>query len=206
MEDDAMQSITLRPRNTTVVGGLGLLVGSGVWLILVTAVPGSGDFRFLAIWGLSVVSDLFLFAGAVVLAFGLFHEPGIVGASWIGKTALVVFGARNLVFLIFGAIPFGPDVSPAAIFLNTGLSVVFAIAAIIAAVSVVLARELSGPARWVLAVVALCYVVITSLTLSSVIEIAQFLGAVRVDIVLPALFLMLGVVYLLQGRISAHRQ
>ena len=198
-----MQSIDLRPRITTVAGGLGLMVGGGIGVILATAVPVFGGLPFPILWELSVVSDLFLLAAAVILALGIFREPGIVGVSPIGKIALVVFGARNLVFLIVGAIPYGPDGFPAAIFLNAGLSVIFAIAAIVAAVFVARARVLSGLARWVLAVVAICYAVITALMLFPVIEIAQFLAAVRVDIVLPVSFVVLGVVYLFQRRIAA---
>ncbi len=201
-----MQSKAVRPRITTVAGGLGLSVGGGIGLILVSAAPGSSELPIPFNWGLSVIGGLFALAGAVILAFGLPREPGIVGTSPIGKSALIVFGARNLVFLIDGAIPFGPDVSPGAIYLNSALSVLFAIAALVAAAFVARAKAVSGLARWVLALVAVSYAVITALTLFSMVEIAQFLAAVRVDIVLPVLFIVVGVVFLFQGRIPSERR
>ncbi|HEY0260441.1 MAG TPA: hypothetical protein VGC18_11375 [Lacisediminihabitans sp.] len=201
-----MHSTTARPRVTLLAGGACLIVAGATLLAVAVGV------RPFPTVGLSVASAVLLLAAACILALGVGGEPGIAGASRIGRAALIVFGARDLVGLIVDAIPIGPDAYPLAIAVTSALSVVFAVAALVAGVFVARAGILRGPARWALLVVAVCHAIIAALMLSGTIEVAWFLVAARADIVLPGLFLLLGVVYLSLGlawlprRVSAVRR
>ncbi len=186
------------PRTTTVFAGVGISVAALLWLLT------DPVFGFLFLTGPipRIGSAIILLAAMATLAFGTCGESSIVGSSIVGTVALLVFGARNLVFELLVMIPFTGDALPVVRGVSSGLSVLFVVALAVAAASVVRASVLHGFARWILLGVVTCYAIITTLSLiPQAGEVGYVLLAVwQVWLAVPASLLILGITYVFQGQ------
>lgn len=189
-------TVQIHRRTTDIAGGIGLIIGGAMWLFgalhLRTPVFFSNPVP-------STIAALFVLAGATILAVGIGGEPGIVGGSMVGKVALILFGARNLVLGIFGRIVFDQGALSPARYVGAALVVLFAVAALVAMRSVWRAGLVTKPSRAVLLVVALLFAIATVLTLIQLIDVALFLSATRVSEILAIALVVLGITYLAQN-------
>lgn len=167
---------------------------------LVDAVTERGSF------GAFLASAVLFLIASIVLAWGMPGEPSIVGLSTIGRVALVILGLRSLAFLLVSPLSFDLHAAAAAVFIHVGLTILFSIAAVMSGIFVVRGRQLTGLARWILLVAGAIYAALAGLSLFSVIEVAEFLAAVRADVIVPVLFLVVGVVYLVQSTMFPRRR
>ncbi len=88
---------------------------------------------------------------------------------------------------------------------NSGTTILFGVAIVVAASAVVRARTLGGISRWILVPVAGCYLLLTLPTLAAQPEVAEVLASTGAAVVLPGLLLVWGVVYLSSGLASCAR-
>jgi hypothetical protein len=187
---------------TTLWGGVGLAVGGVLW-ILADAGPSFPHIVSAAVW--EVVAGAVVCAAAVILAVGLGRETGIVGRSAWGVMALFLFGARNLTLSSLGwlatrAVAATGSASAALIAANTTLIVFFALATLVAAISVVRAGVLHGFARWTLMAVA-CRDLLAAAVLFAYSEpLESTLGYLG-----PLLIIVAGLSYALHGRSAQVR-
>jgi hypothetical protein len=202
------------PQRTTVWAGACLLISGLLALLqaldpsiaIVPSVP-------LAIPApvLQVSSAIVRAAGFLIAAFGVRGEIGITGGSTLGTAALVVYGARDVLFVVSGwaaadgtAIPFWVGV------VVTGFVVVAALAALVAGVVVFRAHVLGGIGRGALLVVGVVEVVLAVPQSIPLQAMSLLLLAAHLELVLPGLLVVLvvlGLSYLLFGRVEAvkHR-
>jgi len=202
------------PQRTTVLAGALLLV-SGVLLLMVSvrlAVPVTNSF-VIPLSGpvVSFAAAIVRVAAFVVAAFGVAGEVGIAGHSTIGRSALAVWGLRDLVFLTLALAPL--TTTPVVASAGLALNLVFAIAALASAILVLRARVLWGAARWVWLLVAIieCAFVAVSDPLpfatDAALRLLLALAAWPLEYVEPVLTLAIAVSLLLWGRVEAvkHR-
>ncbi|TIH26676.1 hypothetical protein [Subtercola vilae] len=191
---EAMNTSTfIRPRVTTMVGGAGLALGAVIWLFGSSAQTPS----FLTSTAPALVSAVVVLAAIIVLAIGARGESGITGASLISRSALILFGARSLLLIVFSAIPF-TNIS-LAVAVGDSLIVLFALAAFAAAIVVAHAKILRGVSRWILFAVALCFTLVTVPTLTGLTQVGLFFSTPGVTLVMPGALLILGLSYFLYG-------
>lgn len=185
------------------LGGLFIALGGMLWLL--AACLQLWDPILLSGFIVSMASDVLLLAGALVLALGLHGSRGVAGSSAAGKIALIIFGAASLVIDIENSIgaslPFQPGAFSIALVINQGSVVVFAVAAVVAAIAVVRAHELSRPAEAAFCVAAAIYVAGVLLSLFGSIAIEQAIIALRVQVIaLPAAMVLFGLATLFQSK------
>lgn len=191
--------ISTPPLRTMVTVGLTFIASSIFGLV--DAVTERGSF------GAFLASAVLFAIASIVLAWGMPGEPSIVGLSTIGRVALVILGLRSLAFLLVSPLSFDLHAAAAAaVFIHVGLTILFSIAAVMSGIFVVRGRQLTGLARWILLVAGAIYAALAGLSLFSVIEVAEFLAAVRADVIVPVLFLVVGVVYLVQSTMFPRRR
>jgi len=198
---------------TTLWGGAGVVV-SAVMAASPTLLPvAPNDWYFLIGWLpiMQLLSTVILAAAVTVLAVGVRGESGIVGASVVGKTALIGFAVLRLVLATL------PSIVPIAVDANalgepsfTLLAVTNVIllslpvmALVLAGVVVVRARVLRGFARWGLLAVALvnlCGAALSYIPIVDVWYIASWFYSASL-----LLLLALGIAYLLSGQSTALR-
>jgi hypothetical protein len=203
-----MTNVALRTSRTTTAGGIGTAF-AGLMAVLASlrfVLPLMTQYSLLFGSFIPVlVAAVVLLASMCVLAFGFPGEQGIVGRSILGRTGLVVFGLSWLVFNIDGTItPFGVGVTSSDI--NSVLSVLFAAAAMIGAISIVRAGVLSGFARWALLIVAICDAAVTALMLVPDAPLVLALATWQVGLLIPLTLIAAGLSYLLQGRSATISQ
>lgn len=87
------------PRITGLAGGISLVIGGLLWRLGAMNVQTAIFFHNSIP---STISGIFILVGASILAIGIANETGIVGGSTVGKFALILFGARNLVLVLAG--------------------------------------------------------------------------------------------------------
>jgi hypothetical protein len=193
----------IAPRGTTTRwGGVGL-AAAGVLLLAVGIAIGVplSDAVLVALNGASVavIAQLVQLAAAIVLAVGVHGEGGVVGRSGIGRTALIVFGAQGVAYRLLGVVQGGAaDGVPLVLVLSTAWQLAVIAAVVLAAIAVLRARVLHGPARWALVLVAAVHVVFVALQYvpsGSVVTALEVLGG----LVQPALLIVTGVVYAVSG-------
>lgn len=189
--------ISTPPLRTMVTVGLTFIASSIFGLV--DAVTERGSF------GAFLASAVLFLIASIVLAWGMPGEPSIVGLSTIGRVVLVILGLRSLAFLLVSPLSFDLHAA-AAVFIHVGLTILFSIAAVMSGIFVVRGRQLAGLARWILLVAGAIYAALAGLSLFSVIEVAEFLAAVRADVIVPVLFLVVGVVYLVQSTMFPRRR
>jgi hypothetical protein len=139
-------------------GGGGLLLGGAV-LLFATVVEwiayagGAGDIGALLTYGIAFVAALAVLAVSTLpLALGSTGRDGVVGASVLGRIALVAYGWLFLaaqIALLFATFAEGGDVASTA---SLAITVAQTVAAIVAVVVIVRARIATGVARWSFAV------------------------------------------------------
>ncbi len=199
-----MATPALRPaRITTVVGGGAITVAALIWLL---ASPSFG-FLFRGNPIPLAVTAVFLLAAMGVLAFGIRGETSIVGSSIVGKVALVIFGARNLVYVLLDKLPFNVAVLPVMTYMSSAFTLFVVVALAVAAALVVRAGVLHGFARWVLLVVAICYTIVTSLTFVPLVEVGYVLSGFDLGwwLIVPESLLVLGITYVFHGQSATVR-
>lgn len=135
-------------------GGGGLLLGGSVLLFatiiewIASADPAAGDGMLLA-YGVAFVAALAVLAASVLpLALGSTGRNGVVGASMLGRVALIAYGWLFLaaqVALLFATYA---DGGGAAAVLSLALTGAQTIAAVVAVVVIARARVATGVARW----------------------------------------------------------
>lgn len=139
------------PQWTTVVVGVLLLISGLLQAVVSTrmALPVTDSFIVpLAGGPVSFLAAITRAGAFLIAATGMRGELGLVAGSKPGRAALIIWGLRDLVFLLVVALPASgasPDVLVAVV-----PQLVVAVAGLVAAVSVVRARVLAGWARWVL--------------------------------------------------------
>lgn len=180
---------------TSVLGGSGLLIAGLIWLL--GAVHAGTHNAFLAPIP-SFIGDVVLLAACVLLAWAVPGETGIVGASALGRAALVVFGVRNLVLGIVQGLPYTPGAWPI-LTLNSVLIAIFAAALLVAALIARRVRAAPYMARAVLLIVALLFAVITVLALIPAADVGLFLAEIRADVILAAALTALGLSFVLSS-------
>ncbi len=196
---------------TTLWGGSGLaltgLIALLAWLRFVVPLTTSRSLPLASEIPLAAAAVVML-ASTVVLAFGVRGESGIVGPSRLGKLALLLFGASDLLSTVFGLVPSSqiPGV-PANVLAGEVADVLVVVFVIFAAVAVVRAKVLHGAARWMLVVVAVVET-ITMFTPGIVMSLAPGqLGLLHLFLVLqPLTLLALGLTYALHGRSASIRR
>jgi hypothetical protein len=137
-------------------GGGGLALGGTVLLAAtivewVAYAEGADDGVLLLAYGIAFVAALSVLAVATLpLAFGATGRDGVVGASTVGRIALVGYGWAFLasqIALLFATFALAPDAASAARTTSLVLSLVQAAAGIAAAVIVFRAEIATGLAR-----------------------------------------------------------
>ncbi|MDF2442855.1 MAG: hypothetical protein JWR01_1058 [Subtercola sp.] len=199
----------IRTARTTLLGGLGIVLG------VIYPLVGSIDPAWPRIPGGQLVSWMVFAVALGILAFGVPGESGIVGDSGVGRVALFVFGIHELVLGIAGAVtPMSTDPAaavaaagtPAAIFggwVFLSVGILGLVAAVVAAVAIVRAGILHGPARWALLPVPVAWAVGLALLFVPVQEVA--LVGVRFSTAVFPLLALVGAAYALHGRWPAIR-
>lgn len=155
-----------------------------------------------------LMGSVLLLASMVVLAVGLRDGTGIAGRSVLGRVGLIVFGCSWLVDFLFSNFlaGFAPGYGGSAgVILGSALDILFSAALIAGAVAIVRAQVLHGFGRWVLLLVAACNAIVTAFLFVPIVIFWQALLNWQVDLVIPVLLLVSGVVYLLDGRTGAIR-
>lgn len=150
-------------------------------------------------------------AAFIILATGVAGELGVTARSLVGRTALILWGTRDLVLLLLQLIPF--TIGSASGGGYVALQLLFAVAALAAAIQVVRARVLSGPARWAILPIAVvdCFFAVVSDPPPSATDLALrimlALSAWPTEFIHPVLTLLAAVAFLLWGRTEAlkHR-
>lgn len=186
-----MATVDKDSANWRLFGGGGLLVGGLLWLI--AAIVGYAAPGPIGLW-LGLIGVLVVGIALFFVAFGETGSNGAVGASGLGKVALVVFGAGWVIYavtLLLGALSV------------TSLDIVAKIAAVLIIVGgvvsalVIYQRNVAhGAARWVL---------FAPVLIGIVWAIAGPLGWVSfggwwLAAVLAALFAVTGLLYLLNRK------
>lgn len=202
------------PQRTTLTAGVLLLVSALLLLIVRSraALPVTGTITIPLGGPVVAFAEAAVHGAAfLVAALGIAGEVGIAGGSRLGRTALVVWGVRDLVLAVLGSVATGsgPGASVLVV-LGTALSVLFPAAAVVAAVVVVRAEVLSGLARWVLVPVAVLACASGSLSFLPapvVLGVATALVAVPIELLDPVLTALVGIAFLLWSRMEAvkHR-
>ena len=149
-------------------------------------------------------------AGFVIAALGLRGEAGVAADSRLGKAALILFGAGNLVYAVESLFPFGTadgPPSPVLLVAHTALAVAVPIAALVAAVIVYRVAVLGGVARWFLLPIGVVDLVLLALEFGPFRDLLVALNLLPVEFLQPALLAALGAAYLVHGRGEAvkHR-
>jgi hypothetical protein len=143
----------------------------------------------------------------LLAATGVHRELGLAGRSKLGLTALVVWGLRDVTFLAIDALPVtGPLALVFQISAPT-LQVLFAAAALTAAIAIARAHVLAGRVRWVLLPLATVEVLLgllfnapaTPLTQS----LALTLASLPAEYVEAGLILLIAIALLTWGRTEA---
>jgi hypothetical protein len=199
-------------RTATAWGGL-LVTVSGTLILLCmiqTVVPLTPKYSFPFFSVVPVVtSAILLLVGATILAFGSGWGSGIAGRSTVGRTALTIFGASWLVYDICGMPVLLGAVMPhgvvADFIFGPGLQLIFAAAAMVAAVSISRARVLHGFARWALLLVAVCDAVLGSLSLIPSLDLTLDFVIWHTALLNPTGLIILGLSYMLSGRKAQAR-
>ncbi|RFA15321.1 hypothetical protein B7R21_04710 [Subtercola boreus] len=194
---------------TTLLGGLGIV------LAMLYPVAGTIDPAWPNIPGAQLVVWMVFAVACGILAFGVPGERSIVGDSGVGRVALFVFGIHELVLGIASIVtPVVSDPSavlasagtPAAIFggwVFQSVGILGLVASAVAAVAIVRAGILHGPARWMLLPVPVVWAVGMALLFVPVQEVA--LVGVRFSTAVFPLLALVGAAYALHGRWPAIR-
>lgn len=149
------------------------------------------------------LSAIALIAGCIVLAAGLRGEPGIAGASIVGRVALIVFGlSHTLSTGYFAWRAPGSDADAALLVLWSVLiwgSTLLALAALgVAAIVVLRAGVIRGAARWALpALAVLTVVALLASMIPSLAFIPVWMGALIASEVAQ---LATGVLFVVEGQ------
>ncbi|RFA08547.1 hypothetical protein B7R54_04380 [Subtercola boreus] len=195
---------------TTLLGGFGIVIAMLVPLV------GSLDPTWPRIPGSQLLSWMIFAVALGILAFGVPGESGIVGDSVVGRVALFVFGIHQLVLGIASTVtPVPTDPVSAKAQAGSTASIVGGwvfeailvaglVAAAVAAVVIVRAGLLGGPARWALLPVPLVDAIGLVLLFVPVQEVA-LVGAQLSEAVFVLLALV-GAAYALDGRWPAIRR
>lgn len=150
-------------------------------------------------------------AAFTVLAIGTVGEVGVTAGSVVGRAALIIWGARDLVLVLLSLMP--STIASALGGLTVALMLLFAAAAVAAVIQVVRARVLSGVARWVLLPIAVvdCFYAALATPLpiptGAELPVVTAISVWPTEFVFPLLTLLAGVALLLWGRMEAlkHR-
>jgi hypothetical protein len=186
-----MATVDKDSANWRLFGGGGLLVGGLLWLIAAIvgyAAPGPVGL-WLGLIGLLVVGIALFF-----VAFGETGSNGAVGASGLGKVALVVFGAGWIILAIsqlLGALSVSaPDIIAkiAAVFIIVG--------GVVSALVIYQRNVARGAARWVIFVPVVVGIV---WAIAGPLGWVSF-GSWWLGAVLAALFAVTGLLYLLNRK------
>lgn len=147
---------------------------------------------------LSLLATVAVALGAVVLAA---DRDGIVGASRIGRAALVVLGVGPLLFLLpIELLPVPP------VLVGTSLIVLVALATVVAAVAVVRAGALHGVARWGLVVVAIDALGTAAMSTVPLGGFPLLFMDWHLELIRPLALLVWGVAVVLHGQAGAVRR
>ncbi|WP_243062201.1 hypothetical protein [Humibacter sp. RRB41] len=187
-------------RTATLWGGAGLALGGILWILAGVPFP---HVVAAGVW--QATANILICAAAVILGMGSHHEPGIAGRSGWGVTAVILFGARNLVLAVFGWISLAAfnatgTVMPVVVVINAVLVIAFALATLAAGIFAIQAGALHGVARWTLFAVGCCYLLsIPSLFVlwNPVSSILGYLG--------PWLVMITGLSYAVHGQLTSIR-
>lgn len=186
-----MATVDKESANWRLFGGGGLLVGGLLWLIgVIVAQAGAAT---AGLW-VGVIGTLVVGIALFFVAFGETGSNGAVGASGLGKVALVVFGAGWVIYaitLLLGALGVAsPDI------LAKIAAVLIIVGGVVSALAIYQRKVAHGAARWVLfAPVLLGIVWAIAGPLGWVSFGGWWLGAV-----LAALFAITGLLYLLNRK------
>lgn len=152
-------------------------------------------------------------AAFIILATGTAGELGVTAQSPAGRAALIAWGTRDLVFLLLAAIPFPVPLESALGQLFIAVQLLFAIAAIVAAIQVIRARVLSGAARWAFLPIAAIDCLFAAISnplpfaTGAALSVMLALSARPTEFLYPVLTLLAAIAFLLWGRTEAikHR-
>ena len=202
---------------TLSLGGVAIVLATLVPIVAETVglFPVPYDLSWLNQFGqplFAQLSAVVLVAAFTILAMGVEKEPGIAGASIIGKLSLILFAVAGLAVRVIAPATLAPlGTSPnvlALLAVGFGSSVVVSLVALVVASIVVFrAGVIGGVARWGLLVLAIATAITSAVGLSDVpavgpVEIVSTWGY-PVELVLQ---LALGVFYIHHGRTTALNQ
>lgn len=206
-------------RSTLLWGGAGIVVASILSLaprVSLFLLPSSwGYYRWESYLGMS--STVVLVVALAILAVGLRHEPGIAGASLVGKVALIVFPVTGLALYAISLVPMATlsetdytgtaNPSPGILARVAGASwsieVLGPVALIVASVVVFRAGVVHGVARWglpALAVVTAAAQAAAQTALFDIGDVWQWCLAAA-----TLIQLVTGVLYLVQAQTATPR-
>ncbi|GAA3599185.1 hypothetical protein [Agrococcus terreus] len=187
------------PHRTLLLGGALLAIAGSVALLHASA-PALDAPVWLqpALAGALVpaVAALLLFAGMAVLGIGIGAERGIAGRRLPAIALVVASGAAWLVPNLLSVLP--PE-GPLPLPVGTLVPLVLLGLALAAAVAVLAAGRVPGPARWALVLVALCQAVAALASIGPTEELAML--GLRLAPLWPASIAVAGVMLLAAGRI-----
>ncbi|MCU1476931.1 MAG: hypothetical protein JWQ64_1624 [Subtercola sp.] len=106
-------------------------------------------------------------------------------------------------------IPTAIALHPTVQIVGDALTVLFVIAAVVAAIEVTRAGVLHGLARWVLLAVALCLALVTLPDLPGTVAVARLMSRLGPELIVPSSVLVLGAVYVSHGLAAvrfSHKQ
>ncbi len=175
--------------NATGTGGGALLALAGLLMIL--SLAGTGEWT-----ALSLPADLALAVGSVALAFG---PDGIVGASRVGRIALVGFGVGPLIYRL----PL--QLVPAPVLLGMTILVLITVATVVTAVVVARRGVLHGIARWAPVLLAADAVLILAMSSVTLGPLSSLYLSWQLEVIRPVALLIWGLSIVLHGRATAIR-
>lgn len=202
------------PQRTTITVGILLLVNGALLLLEATRPTLAITETFVVPLSGTIVS--FLAATTRAAAFflaaaGLHGELGFAARSRTGRTALVVWGLRDLTFLFFDALAVNGTPAAGPEFVGLLLQALFPIAALTAAITIARARVLVGNVRWALLPLAIIEVLFSALfnlpATTFTQSIALTLASLPTEFIEPTLILLIAIALLTWGRTEAlkHR-
>lgn len=209
-----MQAWSPWPQRTTFYVGI-LLIVDGALLLIEAIHPTLAVTNRMSI-SLSGTLVAFLAAISRAVAFilaatGVHGELGVAARSRAGRATLIVWGLRDLTYLLLDAL--AGDTSPPAELEVVGLvtQVLFPIAALTAAITIARARVLVGNVRWALLPLAAIEVLFSAMSnlpaTAFTRSIAVALASLPTEFIEPILILLIAIALITWGRIEAlkHR-
>ena len=196
-------------RSTLSFGGAGIILATLIPLVAeaVGLFPVPYDFSWLNQFGQPSFAQLcagVLVVAFTILAMGIRKEPGIAGASVIGKLSLILFAVAGLAVRVIVPASIAPigTISPnvltvlSAVLLCTWLLGLAAL--IVASIVVFRAGVVRGVARWGLIVLAIATAITFALGLVPSVEVAEVTWWTYAVALL--IQLLTGVLYVLHGQ------